>query len=162
MSTPQPTKPSTTYVITVSGQFDVMVIRQKVIHVFVTGSVRTSNSVRNAHLQPRYLNIVIKLLCSNLDIFLSYYFRSRNSIRVLSVADCNRSEISFFGWRFSVSGFDCSSPKTRILSRGGQTRLYLIMGTSDSSWVRIALKASVDSFPNVLLNKMTQVVHKGK
>jgi len=35
----------------------------------------------------RYLNVVIKPLCANLDICLNYYFRSRNSVFVLSVAD---------------------------------------------------------------------------
>ena len=34
-----------------------------------------------------YLNVVIKPLCGNLDIRLNYYFRSRNSVRALSVED---------------------------------------------------------------------------
>jgi len=35
----------------------------------------------------RYLNVVVKPLCGNLDICLNYYFRSRNSVRVLAVAE---------------------------------------------------------------------------
>jgi len=35
----------------------------------------------------RYLIVVTKPLCGNLDICLNCYFRSRNSVRVLSVAD---------------------------------------------------------------------------
>jgi len=38
----------------------------------------------------RYLNVVIKPIYSNLDICPNYYFRSRNSVRVLSVADRDR------------------------------------------------------------------------
>ena len=38
----------------------------------------------------RYLNVVIKSLCGNLDICLNYYFQSQNSVRVLSVADRDR------------------------------------------------------------------------
>jgi len=41
-----------------------------------------------------YPNVVIKSLCGNLDICLNYnasaYFRLRNSLRVLSVADLDR------------------------------------------------------------------------
>jgi len=51
----------------------------------------------------RYLNIVIKPLCGNLDICLNYYFRSRNSVRVVSVADHDRSERCFFELQFSIS-----------------------------------------------------------
>jgi len=38
----------------------------------------------------RYLNVVIKPLCGNLDICLNNYFQSRNSVCVLSVADHDR------------------------------------------------------------------------
>ena len=49
------------------------------------------NSVRaKRSFAIRYLNIVIKPICGNVDICLNYYFRSRNSVRVLSVADCDR------------------------------------------------------------------------
>jgi len=49
----------------------------------------------------RYPKVVIKSLCGNLDISLNYYanayFRSRNSVHVLSVADRNRKwKISFW------------------------------------------------------------------
>jgi len=37
-----------------------------------------------------YLNVLIKPLCINLDICLNYYFRSRNSVRMLSVTDLDR------------------------------------------------------------------------
>jgi len=37
-----------------------------------------------------YLNVIIKPLCGNLDICLNYYYRSQNSVRVLSVADRDR------------------------------------------------------------------------
>ena len=48
----------------------------------------------------RYLNVVIKPLCGNLDICPNYkanaYFQSRNSVPVLSVADRNRKWMMFF------------------------------------------------------------------
>jgi len=50
----------------------------------------------------RYLNVVIKPLCGNLDICLNYYFRSRNSVRVLSIAT-ESERCFFFGSRFSVA-----------------------------------------------------------
>jgi len=55
----------------------------------------------------RYLNVVIKPLCSNLDICLNYranaYFRSRNSVRVLRSQIATERERCFFGSRFSVA-----------------------------------------------------------
>ena len=38
----------------------------------------------------RYLIVVIKPLCGNVDICLNYYFRSRNPVCVLSVPDHDR------------------------------------------------------------------------
>ena len=62
----------------------------------------------------RYPNVVIKPLCSNIDICLNYqanaYFRSRNSVRVLSVANATESHRCFFGLRFSVA----NKPSTRM------------------------------------------------
>jgi len=51
-------------------------------------SLSFKSSVRAIH----YSKIVIKSLCSNLDIRLYYttaYFRLQNSVRAFSVADCN-------------------------------------------------------------------------
>ena len=45
----------------------------------------------------RYLNVIINPLCGNLDICLNYYFRSRNSVCVLSVADRDRKWKKLFG-----------------------------------------------------------------
>ena len=46
----------------------------------------------------RYLNVVIKPLCGNLDIWLNYYFLSQNFLRVLSVANRDRKwKMLFFG-----------------------------------------------------------------
>jgi len=50
-----------------------------------TSSVRAEQSFA-----IRYLNVVIRPLCGNLDICLNGYFRSRNSVRVFSVADRDR------------------------------------------------------------------------
>jgi len=50
-----------------------------------------------------YLNVVIKPLCGILDICLNHYFRSQNSVRVLSVADCDRKWKMLFGSRFLVA-----------------------------------------------------------
>ena len=55
----------------------------------------------------RYLNVVIKPFCGNLDICLSYYanayFRSQNSVRVLRSRTATESERCFSGSRFSVA-----------------------------------------------------------
>ena len=50
-----------------------------------------NSSVRAERLSAiGYLNVVIKPLHGNLDICLNYCFRSRNSVRMLGVADRNR------------------------------------------------------------------------
>jgi len=50
-----------------------------------------------------YLNVVIKPICSNLEICLNYYFRSRNSVRLLRSQTVTESERCFFGSHFSVT-----------------------------------------------------------
>jgi len=58
-------------------------------------SLNANSSVRAEQSSAiRYTNIVIKNLCGNLDICLNYYgnafFRSRNTVRLLSVPDHDR------------------------------------------------------------------------
>jgi len=52
----------------------------------------------------RYLNVIIQPLWGNLDICLNYYFRLRNSVRMLLVADRDRK------WKmpFCISLFSCA------------------------------------------------------
>ena len=83
-----------------------------------------------------YLNVVIKPLCGNLDICLNYYFRSRTSVRLLSVADSDRK------WKmlFCIALFGhavAQSSKTRACEctyfHGGEVvscslPLYILIG----------------------------------
>ena len=57
-------------------------IRSELSSPNINSSVRAERSFA-----IRYLNVVVKPLCGNLDICLNYYFRSRNSVRVLAVAE---------------------------------------------------------------------------
>ena len=51
----------------------------------------------------RYLNVVIKPLCGNLDICLNYYFRSRNPFACFRSRITTRKWKMLFGSRFSVA-----------------------------------------------------------
>ena len=57
-------------------------IRSELSSPNINSSVRAERSFA-----IRYLNVVIKPLCGNLDICLNYYFRSQNSVCVFLVAD---------------------------------------------------------------------------
>jgi len=71
-------------------------------------SLNFNSSVRaEQSIAIRYPNVVIKSLCGNLDIYLNYYaysyFRSRNYVRVLLVADRDWKWKMLFKSCFSVA-----------------------------------------------------------
>ena len=94
----------------------------------------------------RYLNVVIKPLCGNLDICLNYeanaYFRSQNAVRVLSVTDRDRRWKMFFGSRFSVSLLcnvadlraQVAPPKWISVAKNLSARMHLLIAGYDQDW----------------------------
>jgi len=91
----------------------------------------------------RYLNIVIKPLCGDLDICLNYYFRSRNSVRVSSVADRDRKWNMLFGSRFSVTLLHNLADFTTVFHFGHEKPEHMnvpnetVYGSITGGWLRI-------------------------
>jgi len=86
----------------------------------------------------RYLNVVTKPLCGNLDVCLNYYFRSWNSVRVLSVADRDRKRkmlfwIALFGRALAqFSRFRDRNPFRSQKTRAHGCTYYVILWRSNS------------------------------
>jgi len=81
----------------------------------------------------RYLNVVIKPLCGNLESCLNYCFRSRDSVCLLSVA----TERCFFGSRYSVALLRTLADfATEIYSvvKNPSTRMHLLWGRRFGHW----------------------------
>jgi len=79
-----------------------------------------------------YPNVVIKPLCSNLDICLNYhtcvYFQSRISVSVISVADRDQGERCFFKLRFSVALLNSlANFATEMNLKKLSTRMHLLL-----------------------------------
>ena len=71
----------------------IRVLATEIFGKILTASTRTHGRGEETLLSSgwtHYLNVIIKPLCGSLGVCLNYCFRSRNSVRVLSVADRDR------------------------------------------------------------------------